>query len=228
MVGCLFHNLNLLLKLKLLLLPHHHVIVHIGLIRINEVHGSLVELQLGEALGVAWARSRPEAIVDERPVAAVVLAFLELVFVRSTVWDLVWSVCFVLHYAWDSVFVISNLASFLDDLCNVYDEIVLHAVRRIGWYPCQPHLRLGSLSLLRRWWNSFFHSLVFIIVTSTAWTVASWCALTAWILLVVFVTLIKFFDCLWHPHRLVIEFSQLVLMVAPDRSQSCATLWPHL
>ena len=53
MVGCLFHNLNLLLKLKLLLLPHHHVIVHIGLIRINEVHGSLVELQLGEALGVA-------------------------------------------------------------------------------------------------------------------------------------------------------------------------------
>ena len=53
MVGCLFHYLNLLLELELLLLSHHHVVVHVGLIRVNEVHGSLVELQLGEALGVA-------------------------------------------------------------------------------------------------------------------------------------------------------------------------------
>lgn len=228
MVSCLFHYLNLLLELELLLLPHHHVIMHVCLISVNEVHSSLVELQLGETLGVTWGCGRSEAVVDEGPVAPVVLAFLELVFVRSTIWDLVWPVCFVLYYAWDSVLVVSNLASFLDDLCYVYDEIILHAVWRIGWYTSQPHLWLGSLSLLGRRRYSFFHSVVFIIVSSTAWAIASRSALTAWILLVELVTLIEFLDCLWHPHRLVIEFSELVFMVAPNRTQSCATLWPHL
>ena len=53
MVGGLFHYLNLLLELQLLLLPHYHVVVHVGLVCVDEVHGPLVELQLREPLGVA-------------------------------------------------------------------------------------------------------------------------------------------------------------------------------
>lgn len=225
MVCCLLHDVQLLLlelELLLLLLPHNYVVVHVGLVRVDEVHSALVHLDLLEALGMGLGLCA-ESVLSKLAVTSVVLALLELLdFVRAAVG--VVSICFVLDDAWNAILFVSELPSFLDHFSHIHNKIIIHAVERGS---ILFHLRLNLIPrlLLRLRRNSFIQMIIPIVLTSSPRAVAPWGALSSRVLFCKFVILIDLLNALWNLHRLLII---LIFMITAYWSQPCPAFRSHL
>jgi hypothetical protein len=170
-----------------------------------------------EAIGM---RLSAKPILSKLPVTSVVLVLLELIqFIRATI--RVVSISFVLDNAWDTVFFVSELSSFLDHFCNIYYKVIFHTVQGGS---ILSHLRLNlipRLLILRRRWNSWIP----LVIPSSTMAVAPWGTFTTWVLFRKFVILIILLDTFRELHWL---FIKLIFMVAAYWPQPSATLRPHL